>query len=45
MNIHNILAIIFFIPVGFLAFGSAISLLAMPFHYLEDYLHARRKPL
>ena len=45
MNIQHILAIIFFIPVGFLAIGSAISLLCMPFHYIEDYLQAKHKAL
>jgi SNF family Na+-dependent transporter len=45
MNIQHILAIIIFIPVGFVAIGSAISLLCMPFHYLEDYLQAKRKTL
>ena len=45
MNIQHILAIIFFIPVGFLAIGSAISLLCMPFHYIEDYLEAKHKAL
>jgi len=45
MNIQHILAIIIFIPVGFVAIGSAISLLCMPFHYLEDYLQAKRNTL
>ena len=45
MNNQHILAIIFFIPVGFVAIGSAVSLLCMPFHYLEDYLQTRSKTL
>ncbi len=45
MNIQDILATIIFIPVGFLAIGSAISLLCMPFHYIEDYLQAKHKTL
>ena len=45
MNIQDIIAIIFFIPVGFVAIGSAVCLLLLPFHYLADYLHVRSKPL
>lgn len=45
MNIQHILAIIIFIPVGFVAIGSAVSLLCMPFHYLADYLQTKSKTL
>ena len=43
MNIRDIIAIIFLVPVGFVAIGSAVSLLCMPFHYLADYLQTRGK--
>jgi SNF family Na+-dependent transporter len=45
MNIQHILAIIIFIPVGFVAIGSAVSLLCLPFEYIEDYLQAKSKTL
>ncbi len=45
MNIQDIIAIIFFVPVGFVAISSAVCLLCMPFHYLADYLQAKSKPL
>ena len=45
MNIQDIITIIFFIPVGFVAITSAVCLLCMPFHYLSDYIHLRSKTL
>jgi SNF family Na+-dependent transporter len=45
MNIQDIIAIIFLVPVGFVAIGSAVSLLCLPFHYLSDYLHVRNNTL
>jgi hypothetical protein len=45
MNIQDIIAIIFLVPVGFVAIGSAVCLLCMPFHYLADYLQVRSKTL
>jgi hypothetical protein len=45
MNIQDIIAIIFFIPVGFVAIGSVVFLLCMPFHYLADYLQVRSNTL
>ncbi len=45
MNIQDIIAIVFLVPVGFVAIGSAVCLLCMPFHYLSDYLHLRSNTL
>ena len=45
MNIRDIIAIIFLVPVGFVAIGSAVCLLCMPFHYLADYLQTKSKTL
>jgi SNF family Na+-dependent transporter len=45
MNIQDIIAIIFFIPVGFVAITSAICLLCLPFEYIETYLQAKNKAL
>jgi SNF family Na+-dependent transporter len=45
MNIQDIITIIFFIPVGFVAITSAICLLYLPFDYIETYLLAKNKTL
>jgi SNF family Na+-dependent transporter len=45
MNIQDIIAIIFFVPLGFVAIGSAVCLLCLPFHYLQDYLVEKGKAL
>jgi hypothetical protein len=42
MSIQNIIATIFFIPIGMIALGSFISLLFLPFIYIEEWLVNRK---
>jgi hypothetical protein len=42
MNIQNIIATIFLIPIGLIALGSFVSLVFLPFIYIEDWLVNRK---